>query len=449
MNNHKPYVYSFKNTQNNPEFIILKSNHSKFSHLIDNKWDISDSYFPKPNIQKHIFSNPSHFNGNIIFDTLENVDVKMIRVLLHCSFHQEYLLNLWFDDFITMYNETIKFFKKRRFDGLNIITDDKIIRTYYLKDIKQRILESSKIEIIGSNKCYSINSHILDGAIKDACTSYKSCLTNLENGNIKRFRLRYMNKNKKSKTMRIEKNIFAKSKTTFCKNMLGELNIKLPNNQEIEHDCVLQKIKNNYYLLVPITIKKSITQTKKEGILTGDSGVRTFLTGFNNGHILECNTDLNEFLDEKIKKIDEINESHMLKGSRKKYLVNELYEKIKNRINDSHWKLAKYLTDNYDGIIIGKLSTKEIGQQKWLNKNVKRKATLMRHYVFRQRLAYKCAVKNVKYKCISERYSTKFCSECGYYNAHIRGEKIYKCKKCILKVDRDWNAPKNILIRAL
>lgn len=77
----------------------------------------------------------------------------------------------------------------------------------------------------------------------------------------------------------------------------------------------------------------------------------------------------------------------------KRKAENKKYRKIQNQINDLHWKSINYLTNNYDEIIIGKLSISNIIQNP-INKNVKRIASLMRSYVFRERLKYKCSYKN-------------------------------------------------------
>jgi hypothetical protein len=129
----------------------------------------------------------------------------------------------------------------------------------------------------------------------------------------------------------------------------------------------------------------------------------------------------------------------------KRKAENKRYRKIQNQINDLHWKSINYLTNNYDEIIIGKLSTSNIIQNP-INKNVKRIASLMRSYVFRERLKYKCSYKNKKLKIINESYTSKTCSTCGHVKKEENKTKIYECLNCKSIMDRDYNGAKNIFL---
>ena len=60
-----------------------------------------------------------------------------------------------------------------------------------------------------------------------------------------------------------------------------------------------------------------------------------------------------------------------------------------------------------------------------------------------------CKLKSVKYLLVDEYYTSKICSKCGNYNDKLKGEKIYNCSKCSIKIDRDINACRNILIKTL
>jgi putative transposase len=45
--------------------------------------------------------------------------------------------------------------------------------------------------------------------------------------------------------------------------------------------------------------------------------------------------------------------------------------------------------------------------------------------------------------------TTKMCSECGEINWEIGSNKIFKCKECGLKMERDVNAPRNMYKKAI
>ena len=86
-----------------------------------------------------------------------------------------------------------------------------------------------------------------DGAIKLACSNYKSALSNFKAGNIKIFRIRYWNYNKPIKIMDLEKSDF--SKNTIRNKVLGKV-IGYYNGKEfdfnVDNDCKLQKNNNKY-----------------------------------------------------------------------------------------------------------------------------------------------------------------------------------------------------------
>ena len=71
------------------------------------------------------------------------------------------------------------------------------------------------------------------------------------------------------------------------------------------------------------------------------------------------------------------------------------------------------------------------------------------HYKFRERLVYKAFSLGSKVIIQNEKYTTKTCSLCGYYNEWIRGEHIIKCKGCKKEYNRDNNGALNILYKSL
>ena len=61
--------------------------------------------------------------------------------------------------------------------------------------------------------------------------------------------------------------------------------------------------------------------------------------------------------------------------------------KIKNKINDLHWQVINYLTKNYENILIGDMSAKNIIRKKGnLNKGVKKLVSSLSFYKFKLKL---------------------------------------------------------------
>lgn len=66
---------------------------------------------------------------------------------------------------------------------------------------------------------------------------------------------------------------------------------------------------------------------------------------------------------------------------------------------------------------------------------------------FISRLSYKCEWNGIKY-LKADRYfpSSKMCSNCGNIKKYLSvGARIYNCKKCGLRIDRDYNAAINLM----
>jgi IS605 OrfB family transposase len=100
---------------------------------------------------------------------------------------------------------------------------------------------------------YNANMHVLDYAMADAVAMYKSKLSNLKNGHIKKTRLRYLKKTKETKIFKIEK--YLCTPNGFCSSQLGYSIQSYPQinfEKEIELVGIVQynsKL-NRYYLLV-------------------------------------------------------------------------------------------------------------------------------------------------------------------------------------------------------
>ena len=163
-----------------------------------------------------------------------------------------------------------------------------------MKSIKKQLTKKTKI-----------NSHILDGAIKLACTSYKSANTNLKNKNIKNYRIRPIKQSKKSKIMDLEQCYFKSG--GFCKNTLGE--IKTTYNfdfTQVKCDSKLHynSINNKFTVLVPI--KESCKDINNKDFISIDPGMKTFLTGISSNKIYKIGTNLIDNFKSTLNKIDNL-----------------------------------------------------------------------------------------------------------------------------------------------
>ena len=202
------------------------------------------------------------------------------------------------------------------------------------------------------------------------------------------------------------------------------------------------KIKNKYYLL--IKYKRKPIKNKSVNIISLDPGIIMPFTGYANNKIVDIGCNVNKYIKHKLYAIDDI------KSKFKQAIIkcNKIYERIKNRVNDFHWKTIKYLLDDHNIVLIGNLSTKRMGESNG-DKMTKRIGNCLNFFKFKERLKYKCSNRNKKYKEVNESYTSKICCQCGHNKHDLGSNKIYKCDICNLKIKRDINGAINILLKSL
>jgi putative transposase len=239
------------------------------------------------------------------------------------------------------------------------------------------------------------------------------------------------------------------------KNILGEVkgfyNGTNFDFKTITKECRLQKnTKDDKYILyVPedVEIEK---HENRDSFISLDPGIRTFLTGITNKNIIEIGRDIGEKIKKYEKRKDKINGNEKINEKIKIKNERLCNKKIKNNVDELHWKTINYLTKNYENIFIGDMSTKEIvNKRNNLNKMTKRIALRMRMFEFHERLKYKCGQRDTKHKKVNEYYTSKMCSNCGNIKEDLRGNKKYECEKCKIKIGRDINGCRGILLKGL
>ena len=372
-----------------------------------------------------------------------NEFIKCKKIRFYPTRKQRHLLHSWFKSFIIMYNKTIKYLNQLRFNKQPLILNWRRLRKLLI-NIKKDIIKKSKI-----------NTHVLDEAIKSACASFKSAFTNYKRGFIKRFRIRYIKLSKPKKILHIEKRFVAKHINTFCSRIFKDP-FRCENEYQLKNITSDFKIHynsrdNKYTFLIPNKIYGNEKHDKLNTIGL-DPGIRTFLTGYSQKGYVDINQNMTEHLKKYINKIDKVNNDKRATTKQKRKVEKRCYKKIENKIDDMHWKTIKYLINNYNTVLMGNMSTRRIVSNK-LNSKLrpltKRIAMLMKLYVFKQRLQYKCKINKIGYKEIDEAYTSKCCSNCGLLNNKLGTSKIFKCPCCKQILDRDVNGVKNILINAI
>jgi len=299
--------------------------------------------------------------------------------------------------------------------------------------------------------------NIREGAVNDVCKSYKTGFTNLKNGNIKFFNIKYRKNNKQEKSFLISKDMiknkngiieiapsYFKKEGISCKFKMGKRTIKKNKDLKINNDCRIVKQCENYYLIVPVPMifEEKKTPLNYCGI---DPGVRTFMTCFNNNGYSEYDYDINY-----LKKLD--NKISLLKNKRinkriKKRKLSKIERKKDHLIDQLHWITINDLLKKNDILFYGDIKSHDVvknGKYKTLNRDMNN----LKFFKFKQRLIFKAFEKQKMIFEVKEPYTTKTCSFCGVLNNPGKS-KIYECHSCNKKMGRDINASKNMLLKGI
>ena len=400
----------------------------------------------------------------------EPVFITSKKVQIYPDSDQHQILQQWFNAFAHMFNITINYLRSKikkhniDFRECSRIVNFESIRT---------ILYPDKLDIQENMSQNQIPIHILDEAIHQAVSNYKTCLTNLKLGHIRKFRIREWSKNRRRKIIRIESNFFKNDTfcpTTFPQMAASESLEGIDSTVTLQYDSDTGK----YILFIPVKTEPKLTFIEKYecGI---DLGVRAFATVFSSNstssicndsrharQIKNCQRKIDkihellqlsieekmQFVGTKIKNGNKLelnikgrilNRSKLRRGLRK-------YEKrIRDLVQDMHYKVAKGLVTVYGEIYIGKLSTSSILSRNnvTITKATKRMISVLSPYRFRQRLKHMGNKYGSVVIEVDEYKTTKTCSQCGN-EKDLKGSKVYECE-CGMKADRDENAAKNIL----
>jgi transposase len=264
-----------------------------------------------------------------------------------------------------------------------------------------------------------------------------------------KFNINDLRKDRRRKNLIIEPASVSKKKNSIFIKELGIIKSNIP-LKTISQNSVLQydTLKNKYIIITPKKINKEnyVEQYHKCGI---DIGVRTFLTTYSRSDSNEIGTNTYKTIDMANKRLDNIRKSKdekIITDKKFTNLYNKYSSKLKNKINDLHFKSANFLLSRYRKLYIGKVSTKKMvsNLDGNLKEITKRRLMALSHYRFRIKLKQM----SVKFGCkifeTDEYLTSKTCSRCKFINDNLKGNKNYDCPNCKLRIDRDINASINI-----
>lgn len=307
-------------------------------------------------------------------------------------------------------------------------------------------------------------TELREGASNECSSNASAAFTNLENGNIKYFNLRFR---KKKDNFTI--NGFQKRSLKF-KEINGKVNRKmfylLPSYcpfpiqsskdlPEITNDFSLHFDGLDYYLLLPFEEEYKV-RTETGNIISLDPGVRTFQTTFSNSaESLElCTSESVARLHSLAINLDRLISRRSQRGEKRRIISKQILKirkKLKNLQTEMHYKIANKLTKENDIIILPSFETKGMSKKanRKLSTKTVRKMSLLAHSSFKELLKTKAKERGSRILICEEHYTSKTCSMCGLINEKLGSSKKFTCLNCKVTVDRDVNAARNIMLRAM
>lgn len=317
-------------------------------------------------------------------------------------------------------------------------------------------------------------SHLIDKAIKECIDNYLTCLDKYKKYRIV-FDIKFKTCKNKIQTMNLECDMVTKKYNGLFSKLRDECgnyifrnlrtSEKLKKYDFGDSSISYNKITHETYLNLSCKMKVN-NKPKKYDICSIDPGVRTFLTiydgtkvteiGHNNSKIyktcreidiIHSRVDSKKYIVKENKNGSEIEKEYKVNAKRRYKLKKALHRKIeylKNLKKEMHKKAAKYLCDNYQTIILPPFETQNMASK--LNSKIARQMYTLSHYSFREYLINKAAGMMIDVYVEGEEYTTKTCGRCGELN-DVGDSKNYSCKSCGIKIDRDMNASRNIMLR--
>ena len=142
-------------------------------------------------------------------------------------------------------------------------------------------------------------------------------------------------------------------------------------------------------------------------------------------------------------------ETNKHKKSNLKRSIFNIRFKIRNLIDELHWKTIKFFTSRFKVIIFPPFNVSEMVKKskRKLSKKVVRSMNCFRFFEFKERLKLKCKENGITFVESSEVFTSKTNSFTGELIENLGSKEKFMFNN--ISIDRDVNGARNILIRAM
>lgn len=409
----------------------LESTSHSSSKMVENSWFLTERKF---HLNKVTYLQ-SYMSSFVECVDLEDTQIKSRKIRIYPTQQQKILFKQWFGVARKFYNETLTIYKngsEKTWDKVYKDIAEQNKEHDYIKSVPYQI---KKIAVNDYRKALSINK------IKAKRLG-------------KPFEMKFRSKKNPKQSCYIPKSAISSSGIYYT--IAGKLKMKERQWFENENinDCRLVLEHGKWFIVIPKEIKITPIENQ-EGIVAIDPGVRTFATYFSTegyfgklgqgafDKILKLNLKIDKLISKLSKETDKNKKSNL-----KRSIFNIRF-KIRNLIDELHWKVIKFFISRFKVIIFPPFNVSEMikKSKRKLPKKVVRAMKCFRFYKFKERLKFKCNENGVTFIESSEAYTSKTNSFTGELMENLGSKEKFKFNN--VSVDRDINGARNILIRAM
>ena len=341
------------------------------------------------------------------------------------------------------------------------------LRKAVLKSNEELLLPENKNELWLKDVPYDTRQL----ALKQLASNYKTGFTQLKNKTINKFEMKFKSKRNPRQYFFVDhRTLKPKEMKIFTRSIKNPFKLRNKMNKwwkknilDSKQDISIRREKNRYYMCIPRKSKSlksdNFIYEHQHNCVALDPGVRTFQTLYSEeGIVGKIGYNVCDDLIDIGLKVDKLTSclSTTKKIKKTRYNMKKrcflLRTKIKNKVNDLHWKTANYLCTTYKHIFLPKFETSNMVKKNlpYRARNIESKTVRnmlsLSHFKFKEKLIYLSQNYGSKVHVCEEHYTTQACGGCGLLNK-IGGSKVYNCRDCKFKIDRDYNGARNIYMK--
>lgn len=408
--------------------------------MVENSWFSTETkQVPNPNLCP-IFS---RFLPYFLVESTDCEDmlVRSRKIRIYPTKDQKKIFDSWFDASRWVYNQVI--------ERITVRGED--YRKSDWMDLAKEIL--SDVPEYHEKAPFQVKKIAVRDAIASLCENKKR----VKRGLIEKFVMHFRSRKRNLQSCYIPKS--AVKENGIYPRISGKNALKyselLPQNFG---DCRMIRQNSKYYILVPESVNRPDVSEIQARQVAIDPGIRTFTSIFGVTENSEVIGSLGRGVANRIYRLslqmdrlisEKSNRSANRDQKRIQFVIDRVRKKIVHLIDELHWKIIRFLVDNFDVIYIGKLEISELvvkGMRKLNTKSV-RKLLSLRHYRFRQRLKDKALECGKIVREVCEAWTSQTDSWTGNIIPNLGSKEHVKIDG--VNVNRDINGARGIFLRAL